>query len=430
MRKIQDDSVLYSLIKPYVDHHTRRSFIRYKVLGRENIPTDGACVFGSNHCNTLMDAMVLLAATKGKKVFIARGDIFKNPTTANILKWIRILPIFRMRDGIGAVRDKNGDTISQTVDVLHDEVPLCLFPEATHRTKHSLRPLSKGIFHIALEANKQFGKEKPIYIVPVGLEYGDYFRFRSTVVVSFGKPINVTEYLKGRENDNEAVIINELKALLTQRMSELISFIPDDDEDYEAIWETIKVRAGRNRRDPVMQLLNNKKTIAEILDIKKEKPKELMDQFFDKAIRWEQCRKKERISVTTLSRVMKGKLRTWKTLLRTLLMLVGLPFFVAAATVTSPIWIVAYFILKNLKDKAFRNTVNFGVELVLHPLITATGMTLLFCMSPWEIAVIGSVFLYFSYVYFCDYCEFLRILMSDWRWFFKRKKILTSLYLF
>lgn len=430
MRKIQDDSVLYSLIKPYVDHHTRRSFIRYKVLGRENIPTDGACVFGSNHCNTLMDAMVLLAATKGKKVFIARGDIFKNPTTANILKWIRILPIFRMRDGIGAVRDKNGDTISQAVDVLHDEVPLCLFPEATHRTKHSLRPLSKGIFHIALEANKQFGKEKPIYIVPVGLEYGDYFRFRSTVVVSFGKPINVTEYLKGRENDNEAVIINELKALLTQRMSELISFIPDDDEDYEAIWETIKVRAGRNRRDPVMQLLNNKKTIAEILDIKKEKPKELMDQFFDKAIRWEQCRKKERISVTTLSRVMKGKLRTWKTLLRTLLMLVGLPFFVAAATVTSPIWIVAYFILKNLKDKAFRNTVNFGVELVLHPLITATGMTLLFCMAPWEIAVIGSVFLYFSYVYFCDYCEFLRILMSDWRWFFKRKKILTSLYLF
>ena len=430
MRKIQDDSVLYSLIKPYVDHHTRRSFIRYKVLGRENIPTDGACVFGSNHCNTLMDAMVLLAATKGKKVFIARGDIFKNPTTANILKWIRILPIFRMRDGIGAVRDKNGDTISQAVDVLHDEVPLCLFPEATHRTKHSLRPLSKGIFHIALEANKQFGKEKPIYIVPVGLEYGDYFRFRSTVVVSFGKPINVTEYLKGRENDNEAVIINELKALLTQRMSELISFIPDDDEDYEAIWETIKVRAGRNRRDPVMQLLNNKKTIAEILDIKKEKPKELMDQFFDKAIRWEQCRKKEKISVTTLSRVMKGKLRTWKTLLRTLLMLVGLPFFVAAAAVTSPIWIVAYFILKNLKDKAFRNTVNFGVELVLHPLITATGMTLLFCMAPWEIAVIGSVFLYFSYVYFCDYCEFLRILMSDWRWFFKRKKILTSLYLF
>lgn len=430
MRKIQDDNVLYSLIKPYVDHHTRRSFIRYKVLGRENIPTDGACVFGSNHCNTLMDAMVLLAATKGKKVFIARGDIFKNPTTANILKWIRILPIFRMRDGIGAVRDKNGDTISQAVDVLHDEVPLCLFPEATHRTKHSLRPLSKGIFHIALEANKQFGKEKPIYIVPVGLEYGDYFRFRSTVVVSFGKPINVTEYLKGRENDNEAVIINELKALLTQRMSELISFIPDDDEDYEAIWETIKVRAGRNRRDPVMQLLNNKKTIAEILDIKKEKPKELMDQFFDKAIRWEQCRKKEKISVTTLSRVMKGKLRTWKTLLRTLLMLVGLPFFVAAATVTSPIWIVAYFILKNLKDKAFRNTVNFGVELVLHPLITATGMTLLFCMAPWEIAVIGSVFLYFSYVYFCDYCEFLRILMSDWRWFFKRKKILTSLYLF
>ena len=245
MGKIQDDNRLYSFLKHFVDHHTRRSFTKFQVVGRENIPTDGACIFGSNHCNTLMDAMVLLASTKGKKVFIARGDIFSNPKIAKILKWIRILPIFRMRDGIGAVRDKNGDTIDQAVDVIHDEVPLFLFPEAAHRTKHSLRPLSKGIFHIALEANRQFGQEKPVYIVPVGLEYGDYFRFRSTLLVKYGKPINVTEFLKGRDNENEAVIFNELKAILRQKMSELISFIPDEDEDYEAIWEMTKIKAKK-----------------------------------------------------------------------------------------------------------------------------------------------------------------------------------------
>ena len=130
MGKIQDDNWLYSFLRPYVDHHTFRGFRKFQIIGKENIP-EGACVFGSNHCNTLMDAMVILATSPGKKVFIARGDIFQNPKTAKILRWLRILPIFRIRDGIGAVRDKNGDTMEQAIDVMHDEVPLYLFPEAT-----------------------------------------------------------------------------------------------------------------------------------------------------------------------------------------------------------------------------------------------------------------------------------------------------------
>ena len=123
-------------------------------------------------------------------------------------------------------------------------------------------------------------------------------------------------------------------------------------------------------------------------------------------------RKERKISVKTVENMPS----IGKVLLKTLLMLLGLPFFVAAAAVTCPIWIVAYFILKGLKDKAFRNTVNLCVELVLHPLIMAVGSTLLFCLAPWEIAVLGCVFLYFSYVFFFDFGEFVRILMSDWCW--------------
>ena len=36
----------------------------------------------------------------------------------------------------------------------------------------------------------------PLYIVPVGLEYGNFFRFRSTVLVQTGEPINVSAFLK------------------------------------------------------------------------------------------------------------------------------------------------------------------------------------------------------------------------------------------
>ena len=415
MGKIQDDDKLYSLGRIFVDHHTRRSFTRFHIVGKENIPKNGACVFGSNHCNALMDAMVLLATSKQKKVFIARADVFKNPRTAKILKWLRILPIYRIRDGIGAVRDKNGEIIDQAVDVIHDEVPLYLFPEATHRTKHSLRQLSKGIFHIALKANEQYGHEKPVYIVPVGLEYGDYFRFRSTVLVSYGKPINVTEYVNEHQGENEAVIINGLKAMLTERMAELISYVPDD-EDYDAIWELTKIKAGRMPMTLKKMLQRNKEVIAKIVDFRDKEP-EKAKEVFEKVNEFAKHRKEQNISVNSVA--MRAPF--WRTLWRSFLALLGLPFFVASAAVSSPIWIIANLILKDLKDDAFRNTVNYGVEFVMHPLIMAVGVTLLFCLAPWKIAVLGSIFLYYSYVFFFDYKEFFRLLVSDWRWTFNKK---------
>ena len=426
MDKIQDDDRLYSIGKIFVDHHTRRSFRRFHVVGKENIPQKGACIFGSNHCNTLVDALVLLATSRGKKVFIARGDIFKNPATAKILKWLRILPIFRMRDGIGSVRDKNGDTIAQAVDVIRDEVPLYLFPEAAHRTKHSLRQLSKGIFHIALDANSRFGHEKPVYIVPTGLEYGDYFRFRSTVLVSYGKPINVTEYVKEHEGESEAMIINGLKTILTERMAELISFVPDD-EDYDAIWEIAKIRAGRLPITLKMRLRRNKRFISNILKFREKQP-EKAKELFQKVREFTKRRKEHAISVSSVAM----RIPFWRTFWKTLLVLLGLPFFIAAAAVSSPIWITASFILDNLKDKAFRNTVNVCVELVLHPLIMATGVTLMFCLIPWEIAALGSIFLYYSYVYYFDYIEYVRIWTSDLRWTFNKnlKKEFKELGLF
>ena len=415
MGKIQENNLLYSILKPFVDRHTLRSFRRYRIVGKENIP-EGACLYGSNHCNTLTDALVILATTRGKKVFIARADIFQNPKTAKILRWLRILPIYRIRDGIGAVRDKNGDTMDQAMDVMYDEVPMYLFPEATHRTKHSLRPLSKGILHIALGANNKYGKDKPVYIVPVGLEYGDYFRFRSTALLSYGEPINVTEFVKGREEENEAVILNELKTLLRERMAKLISFIPDEDEDYEAIWELTKIRAGKQPSSLKKRLENNKQKIAEILDFKEKEP-EKAKTLFDKVREFTKLRKEKKISVKSVA----NKATFGKTLLKTLLILLGLPFYVAAAVVSCPLWIIAYFVLKGLKDNAFRNTANYCVELVMHPLLMVTGITLLFCLVPWKFAALGCIFLYYSYVYFIDYNEWLRILMSDIRLIFNGK---------
>jgi len=412
MGKIQDKDWFYRVFKFYTCRHIRRSFKRFHVIGKENIPEDGACIFGINHSNALNDALAVILSRPGYQLFMARADVFQNKFVGALLRRLKMLPIYRMRDGIDAVRDKNTAVIDEAVDSMYDGVSLYLFPEATHRAMHSLRPLSKGIFHMAFSADAKYGDKKPVYIVPVGIEYGDFFRFRSTALVSFGEPINVTEYLKKNQEKTEPEKLVDLKNILTERLASLISYVPDN-EDYDTVWELVKMKAGmkpvslKRRRD------RNKKYIEKIVNFSQREP-EKAKTLFEKVRAFTKHRKEAGISVLSVSK----KRPFWSTLWKTLMVTVGFPIFIVAAVVSSPIWFIASVLINRLKDKAFTNTVNFGVEFVMHPLVMAVGVTLLFCLTRWPIAVIGSVFLYYSYVFFFDYCQYVRKWLSNVRWFF------------
>lgn len=413
-RKIQDNNLLYSILRPYVDMHARHSYRRFEVHGKDALPKDGSLIFGINHSNTLMDALVILASSDHKKVFMARGDIFKNPTVAKILNFLRILPLFRIRNGIAAVRN-NSETIDKAVDVVHDRVGLYLFPEGQHRTKHSLLRLSKGIFHIALDANVQFGKEKNIYIVPTAIEYGDYFRFRTTALVNYGEAINVTDFIRNSTEENEAVLMNQLKERLFDRISELFTYIPDN-EDYDAIWEIVKMKNEKRVGGLYGKMLRNRATVEKVLRYRQEHPEEAQ-QLFERVNRFSDHRRKNRISVTSTAKKRPFLNALWKSLV----MAIAFPYFVASALATSLVWIPNYFIKRKLKDPAFGNTVTFGVRLLLFPPLVIAGAVVLCCTLPWYWAVCGSVLLVFSHNIFIDYRELSRRCISDFRWSFKKQ---------
>lgn len=224
MSKIQDRDRLYAFLRPYVDWMFRRSYRRFEYVGKEHIPTDGAVIFAPNHTNALCDAMAILGIDHRQKVFVARADIFKDPKKAKILNWLKIMPISRVRDGLDEVRH-NDETINKAVDTLRDGVPFCIFAEGTHHPDRTILPLSKGIFRIALQANDTFGKQKPVYIVPVGIEYGDYFHLWNSVRVTIGEPINITARVESRELKVESYPqqILALREELTERMNGLVN---------------------------------------------------------------------------------------------------------------------------------------------------------------------------------------------------------------
>jgi hypothetical protein len=327
---------------------------------------------------------------------------------------LRILPIFRIRNGVAAVRN-NDDSLNKAVDVVHDRVELYLFPEGTHRTKHSLMRMGKGLFHIAVDANKQFGDKRPVYIIPTAIEYGDYFRYRSTAMINFGKPINVTEFFKHTTEENEAVNINLLKDQLHDEIAKLFTFIPDD-EDYDAIWEIVKMKNEKRAGGLYKKMLRNRATVDKVLQFREEQPEEAK-KLFERVLDFTKERRKQKISVMSTAKKYPLLNSLWKFAV----LLIGLPYFAASAVVNLPIWLTTLIIKGKLKDKAFSNTVSFGVEFVLFPIIFVIGTILLFCNLPWPWALGGTVLLFFSYMVFVDYCELSRRWISDLRWTFKTK---------
>ncbi len=231
---IQDADFWYTFLRPTVDWYFRHSYRHCRYIGLEHIPSDGSVIFAPNHQNGLMDALAVLAIDAQPKVFVARADIFKNPKTARILHWLKIMPINRVRDGLDMVR-KNDETMDRAVEVLNAGVPFCILPEGTHRRKHALLPLQKGLFHIALKAAAAPENERPLYIVPIGLDYSDWYHYWGDLTVRIGRPIDVRAYIASRRDLTEPQLINAMREELTERMQGLFPCVPDD-ANYEQNW--------------------------------------------------------------------------------------------------------------------------------------------------------------------------------------------------
>ena len=232
MSKIWEKNRWYSLLRLYVDACTRASYRPAKVAG--SLPQDGSVIIAANHTSTLMDALVILRSRRAPTVFGARADIFKKPAVARILRFLRIVPMARLRDGAKSVL-QNLETFAEVDEVLAHRIPFCLFPEGRHRPMHSLLPLGKGVARLAFTS----ASKRKTYVVPAGIEHGSFFRYRYPCTVTYGKPIDVNAFLEAHAGCSENETFQAFRDELSGRIASLITFLPDD-ENYEAAWKAVK----------------------------------------------------------------------------------------------------------------------------------------------------------------------------------------------
>ena len=221
--------------------HNNVFYRKVIVMGRENINPDDPLIFAPNHQNALMDALAVLFTHKGQPVFLARADIFRKKMVAAILYFLKILPVYRIRDGFSSLKG-NDDIFVKTIDVLKNKNGLVILPEGDHAGYRRLRQLKKGICRVAFQSDEATGFNLKIKIIPIGIEYSHYTRYRQVLTVTYGKPIEVSEYHELYRQSPERAL-NELRTRLSEEMKSNMIHIPE--EDYEAIDELRGMINGR-----------------------------------------------------------------------------------------------------------------------------------------------------------------------------------------
>jgi 1-acyl-sn-glycerol-3-phosphate acyltransferase len=211
----------YWLLQQYAKFCRRFYYRKIVINDLKNIPSNQPVILAPNHQNALMDALAMTCGTDYQVVFLARADIFKGRFLTRVLTFMNIMPIYRIRDGYENVK-RNDEVFEKTNQVMRNRLnPLCLFPEGNHGDRRRLRSLVKGLFRIAFMAQQEYGEKQGIVIIPLGINYGHYQNFRSTLLINYGKPIEVAEYFHVYA-ENPVLAINQLKERYAAEVSKLM----------------------------------------------------------------------------------------------------------------------------------------------------------------------------------------------------------------
>lgn len=185
---------LYLILKSYVRPSIYWYFSSIKEYGKENLRGTGPFLFVANHQNAFMDGVVMVAVNTFPVHFLIRADIFKNKLAARILKFLKLIPVYRIRDGWGNL-EKNHDQFDECIRLFKLGESVLIFPEGNHAETRRLRPLSKGFTRIAFEALRQH-PDLNLRVVPVGINYGHHRAFNKPLSLHYGKPIDIREFMK------------------------------------------------------------------------------------------------------------------------------------------------------------------------------------------------------------------------------------------
>ena len=363
--KISKFNFKYELLYHYVWFvHNFIFYKHYKVLHKERIPKDVPVVAICNHQNGLSDALGILFAfgKDGRRpVFIARSDIFRKNLWAKLLRFLKIMPAFRATDKwAGGDLSENDAVFNISAQILADENKVvCLFPEAGHQDCRTLGTFKKGFARIAFKAAEMTNFEKPIYILPMGNHYSNYFSFQSDLLINIGEPFEFSDLYpiyKEQPAKAQRLLADRARSIVEELMLNI-----QDTEYYEqydmlrGLYEKELVKQRNQKISYFPNLFEADKTIVAAIDnLKEENPQEF-DSLMKKTLAY--IRKTEKLHLRDW--IFRQKLTFSGTIMRFIVNIILLPFLIFGFINNFIPFNASTLITRKIKDPMLHSSFHF-----------------------------------------------------------------------
>jgi 1-acyl-sn-glycerol-3-phosphate acyltransferase len=146
-----------------------RLIYRFKIMGDEHIPVQGAAILTCNHVS-FVDAVLLMAASPRPIYFVMDHRIFKQPLIGYLFKLGKAIPISTRSEDPAAYEA----AFESAAKVLRDGDLLAIFPEGGITKDGTLQPFKRGIMKI-LENAKRDGVNAPVIPMALTNLWGSFF---------------------------------------------------------------------------------------------------------------------------------------------------------------------------------------------------------------------------------------------------------------
>ena len=217
--------MLYPLVKLISIAGIRTFFNRISSQNLDQIPKEGSVIFVCNHPNTMMDPLIVGSTCGRNLYFFAKSTIFNNFFTRWVLNRLRVIPVYRKQDD-PTQTNKNIDTFYKGYEILESGESFLIFPEGTSTGDRTLGRIKTGAARIGFGAIENNNWKLNISLVPVGLSYSNAVKFRSDVIVRYGKPIDLKSYQKEYEADKVSAV-QQLTEQIETALSKLTTNVND-----------------------------------------------------------------------------------------------------------------------------------------------------------------------------------------------------------
>ena len=219
--------MLYSVIHKISLLAIKLFFNQITLQNKEMVPANGPVIFVANHPNFFMDPLIVGSLSPRKLHFFAKSTLFNTPIKNWILSRLPLVPVYRKLDDEKNM-NKNQDSFNTGYEILENNGAFLIFPEGVSMGKRILEKIKTGAARIGLEAESKNDFDLNISIIPIGLSYSDMVRFRSNIMIRYGRPIKLKEFEEDYKNNSKETV-KKVTGIIESSLNSLTNYIETDE---------------------------------------------------------------------------------------------------------------------------------------------------------------------------------------------------------